>query len=163
MAQFKFPDWATDTENNGIDSTPNKVEPTTLKKSKGWGFPEKPPRGEFNYWMNLVGDWIRDLAAPKYISQVDAYVSTNGDRILPDNSAAILTIDLPATPTEGDTVYFRQVRGQPYSTFSLTVGRSGETIMGLAEDMIVTTDEIEFEMYYTGTEWEVNKVKDLGL
>jgi len=64
MAQDKpsvFPRWASDTENNGTLNSPNKVEPTELKKDKGWAFPEKPPRGEFNWWMNNVSEWVTYL------------------------------------------------------------------------------------------------------
>lgn len=169
MALFDFPDWATDTVNNGSNNTPNKVTPGPAKIAAGWGFPEKPPRGEFNYWMNLVGLWIRHLLAPKYVIQVTTYTAEAGDRILPQNLAAIVTINLPATPTEGDTVYFRQIRNQLFSLFALTIGRNGSTIMGLAEDMTVglagdeSLDDIEFEMYFNGTTWTVNLTKIVGV
>lgn len=166
MALFDFPDWATDTVNNGSNNTANKVTPGAAKKAAGWGFPEKPPRGEFNYWMNLVGLWIRQLVSPVYTSQVDTYVSSNGDKILPDNSASALAIDLPASPVEGDTVTFRQVKDQLFSVYNLTVGRNGETIEGTAEDMVVGTtegfDNIEFEMYFNGTTWTVQLTKVVG-
>ena len=58
---FNKPYWATETVNNGSKNTPNKVEPTELKKQLGWNFPEKPPRSEFNWWQNLVGQWIDHL------------------------------------------------------------------------------------------------------
>ncbi len=158
-----FADWATDTENNGANSSPNKVEPTPTKKAKGWNFPEKPPRGEWNWWMNKVGEWVRYLINPTYTLRADTYVAEAGDKILPDNSVAAITINLPATPTEGDTVYFRQKLNQLYSTFSLTVGRNGNTIMGLAEDMVVDADDnIEFEMSYNGITWIVFQTKVVG-
>jgi len=163
------PDWANDTENNGRDATPNKVKPTPTKIAKGWGFPEKPPRGEFNYWMNLVGQWILAFANPIYDPQVTGYLASAGDLILPDNSVAVCTITLPATPITGDTVTLRQVRNQLFSAFALTIGRNGSTIMGLTEDMTIgasgdtSLDNIEFEMYYTGATWTVNLTKTVGV
>lgn len=159
-----FPDWAVDTENNGSNNTPNKVEPTPTKKAKGWGFPEKPPRGEFNYMMNKVGEWIRYLINPTYTTQVDTYTAEAGDKILPDNASAALTINLPAAPVTGDTVYFKQAKDQLYSEYNLTVGRNGNTIMGDAEDMVVGagSNNIEFEMAYNGTTWVVSITKVIG-
>ena len=159
-----YPDWATDTEDNGTNNTANKVEPSAPKKAKGWGFPEKPPRGEFNYMMNKVGEWIRYFANPTYATQVDTYVAVAGDRILPDNSAGALTINLPATPSIGDTVYFRQQHDQPFSVNNLTVGRNGSTILGAASDFTISvTDDIEFECSYDGITWIVLKTKEIGL
>ena len=158
----QYPDWATDTENNGTNNSPNKSEPTASKLAKGWGFPEKPPRGEFNWWMNKVGEWIRHILSPTYTSRADTYTAVAGDKITPDNSAAALTINLPATPSEGDTVYFRQALDQPYSTYNLTVGRNGETIMGLSEDMTVSSDGAEIEVAFNGSTWVVSKTKAVG-
>jgi len=103
------------------------------------------------------------ISSPVYLSQITAYTSESGDRILPDNSVANVTINLPATPLTGDSVYFRQVVGQLFSVFSLTVGRNGETIMNDAEDMIVTTDNASFYMTYNGTTWVVIKDQLVGI
>jgi len=155
MAVYDWPDWAVDTENNGSDNTPNKVEPTPTKKAKGWGFPEKPPRGEFNWWQNLVGLWVRQLASPVYTLQATTYIAVSGDRIIPDNSGAACTINLPLSPVLGDTVYLRTGFGTPYSTFNLTIGRSGETIGGVGSDLVVSTDSDDIKAYFTGTTWHV--------
>jgi len=159
-----YPDWATDTENNGSLNSPNKTQPTQNKLDKGWNFPEKPPRGEFNWWMNKVGEWVRYLINPSYTLRADTYTAVAGDKILPDNSVSSLTISLPATPETGDSVYFRQVVDQPYSAFGLTIGRNGSTIMGLSEDMTVGVgaDDIEFIMAYNGSTWVVYKDLAVG-
>lgn len=159
-----LPDWATDTENNGSNNTPNKVQPTPTKLLKGWGFPEKPPRGEFNWWMNKVGEWIRHLVGPTYVVTADGSTVTAGSRVGPDNSSAVVTINLPAAPVNGDVVYFKQIKDQLFSTHNLIVGRNGSTIMDLSEDMTVGTgsDNIEFEMAFNGTTWIVSKTKAVG-
>jgi len=149
----EFPDWATDTLNNGSNNTPNKVEPSVPKKANGWNFPEKPPRGEFNWWMNRVGLWVRYFANPTYTLTATATTLTAGDKVIPDNSAATVTLLLPATPSTGDTVYFRQGLGTLYSTFNLIVDRNGSTIQGVSSDLTVTEDDIEFELSFDGTTW----------
>ena len=108
------------------------------------------------------------LITVKYISRADAYTALVGEHILPDNASAALTINLPATPTDGDTVVFRQVENQLFSVNPLTVGRNGQTIMGLSEDMTVgaggntTADNNEIEMKYNGTTWLVTKTAVVG-
>lgn len=50
-APAQLPEWASD---------PGAVitEPSAGKKAQGWLSPEKPPDGQFNWWMNLVYLWI---------------------------------------------------------------------------------------------------------
>jgi hypothetical protein len=108
------------------------------------------------------------LVTPEFISRADAYTAIAGDHILPDNSAGVLTINLLATPSTGDTVIFRPTKDQLYSVFALTVGRNGSTIMGLAEDTVAgfdgatTEDNIEFEFKYNGTTWVISQTAVIG-
>ena len=105
---------------------------------------------------------VKQTNSPVYLPQVDAYTAESGDRILPDNSSAPLTINLPASPSAGDAVYFRQVENQLFFTNPLTVGRNGNTIMGLAEDMIVQTPNLAFHLVYNGSTWVVYKDEVVG-
>lgn len=46
----QLPTWATDLVNN--------ADPGTVKQALGWVFREKPASTHFNWWQNLVGQWI---------------------------------------------------------------------------------------------------------
>lgn len=72
------------------------------------------------------------------VSRANAETAQVGEIVLADNSAAILTVNLPlvADVFVNATVEFEQVIDQPYSAFALTVGRNSQLIMGLAEDFI---------------------------
>lgn len=97
------------------------------------------------------------------VSRANAEVAQIGEIVLPDNSSAALTIHLPDTNLfVNATVYFEQVVDQPYSVNNLTVGRNGNPIMGLSEDMLVGTDDIRFKMVWNGTTWQVFKTESVG-
>jgi len=51
----KLPSWAT-----GAASI---LEPSDGKKAQGWVPGEQPPASFFNYWQNLVGQWVADLSS----------------------------------------------------------------------------------------------------
>lgn len=98
------------------------------------------------------------------VSRVDTEVAQIGEIVLPDNSSAALTIHLPNTNLfVNATVYFEQVVDQPYTVNELIVGRNGNTIMGLSEDMTVSTDDIRFKMVWNGTTWQVFKTEAIGV
>jgi hypothetical protein len=110
---------------------------------------------------------VGNLLAFSYTSQVDTYTAVAGDRILPENSSASLTIDLPATPSTDDTVVFKQVLDQPYSVNNLIVGRSGSTIMGVAEDTTVGSestllDDTILEFRFNGATWIASVIGSVG-
>ena len=102
------------------------------------------------------------------VSRVDAETAQIGEIVLPDNSAAILTINLPSADLfVNAAVYFEPVEDQLYSVFALTVGRNGNLIMGLAEDMIVNStsaDNDKFKMTWKGgaVGWLVSKTEVVG-
>lgn len=91
-----------------------------------------------------------------------------GENVIVDNSGGAVTIDLPLTPETNTLVHFEQLPDSPYSANNLTVGRNGETIMGLAEDMTVgvsggnKTNDIIFTMRFDGTTWRVRLTDTLG-
>jgi len=102
------------------------------------------------------------------VSRADAETAQIGEIVLPDNSAAILTVDLPSADLfVNAVVYFEPVEDQLYSVFALTVGRNGNLIMGLAEDMVVnseTADNDKFKMTWKGGSvgWLVSKTEVVG-
>lgn len=78
-----------------------------------------------------------------------------GDTIIPDNSGGSVTINLPPTPASDTVVNFEAFPDNLLSTNNLTVGRNGQTIMGLAENMTVAVDNVRFSMRFDGTTWGV--------
>jgi hypothetical protein len=74
---------------------------------------------------------------------------SNNDRVFVDSSSTALTITLPATPNTGDRVQFIDVAGNAL-TNNITIGRNGENIMGLAQDMVIDEDNAGFALIYSG-------------
>ena len=75
--------------------------------------------------------------------------ATSGQRFLVNTQTATATINLPPTPLVGDSVVFLDIAGT-FQTNNLTVGRNGNDIMNIAEDMNVTTNHAGFSLLYTG-------------
>lgn len=64
-----------------------------------------------------------------------------------DTTSAGLTLTLPATPSQGDQVGFRDYTGS-FATNNLTVARNGENIEGSATDLTISTDSIAGTLTY---------------
>ena len=60
---------------------------------------------------------------------------------------------MPSTPTVGAHISFAD--GYDWSINSLIVGRNGNTIEGISEDMTLNVKGIQVEFIYSGTTWEV--------
>lgn len=73
----KLPTWAT-----GAASI---LEPSDGKKAQGWVPGEQPPAAFFNYWQNLVGQWITDLSSR--MSAMEASVMSPVLTALPASAA----------------------------------------------------------------------------
>jgi hypothetical protein len=73
-----------------------------------------------------------------------------GERIFADATAGAFTITLPATPNVGDTVQIIDVAGI-FSTNNVTVGRNGEEIQNLAEDLVLNLNNTAITMIYSGS------------
>lgn len=92
-----------------------------------------------------VGDNNRQLlmaiaARGKRITRTNAQTALIGEVVVPDNSSAALTVNLPSTGLfVGATVFFEQEVDQLYTVNALTVGRGGNSIMKSATDMVLNT------------------------
>jgi hypothetical protein len=67
----------------------------------------------------------------------DGYTASKGERIFADTSSAIFTINLPATPSFGDTVEIFDAKAS-FGSNILTIGRNGEKIQGAENDETMT-------------------------
>lgn len=65
-APSEIPDWATDAaypaDGGPSAGLPNKVASSPTRRARGWRPRQKQPAPGLNYWMNLVGKWIRHIA-----------------------------------------------------------------------------------------------------
>ena len=71
------------------------------------------------------------------------------DRYFIDTTAAAQTVTLPASPQVGDQVSIVDLAGT-FDTNNLTIGRNSLKIMGLSEDMVITTEDAGIQLVYTG-------------
>ena len=76
-----------------------------------------------------------------------AYTAVSGDFIFADTTAAAFTITLPASPGVNSTVSIADY-AEKFSTNNLTIARNGSKIMGLLEDMTVSTNNVSLILTY---------------
>lgn len=84
-----------------------------------------------------------------WLTKTTNYTAVTLDGIFADTSAGSFTVTLPATPDVGNQVYFMDVTSS-FGTNFLTIARNSEYIMGLSEDMTVSTPNASFRLTYTG-------------
>jgi hypothetical protein len=77
-----------------------------------------------------------------------------GDRVGVDTSSGTATVNLPGSPSTGDAIFFADAGGA-FGTNNLTIGRNGNTIQGLAQDMTISTNNSSTGLFYTGTTWRI--------
>jgi hypothetical protein len=78
------------------------------------------------------------------------FTAASNDRYFVNTTAAACTINLPASPLTGDQIRFIDVAGT-FNTTNLTVGRNGLKIMGLTENLIISTQNASFGLVYSGS------------
>jgi hypothetical protein len=77
------------------------------------------------------------------------YTASNNDRLFIDTSGGTVTVTLPASPAVGDSIRIMDLAGS-FETNNLTVGRNGNLIYGLSDDIVVSTNDASFGLIYTG-------------
>jgi hypothetical protein len=80
--------------------------------------------------------------------------ATAGSRHAVDTSSTAVTATLPASPATGDAIFFADAGGN-YATNNLIIGRNGNTIMGSATDMTVSSNNQSVGLFYNGTTWRI--------
>lgn len=78
------------------------------------------------------------------------YTAVAGDALMANTTSSAFTITLPATPTANDTVDIADYAGT-FGTNNLTIGRNSSKIMGLSEDMVVSSNNARFRLVYIDT------------
>lgn len=95
-----------------------------------------------------------DQRTPIYTTDRDGWIpingnrtATKGDKLLVDCSASAVIITLPASASSGDTVRIVDITGSA-STNNISVERGNHKIMGVTENLAVTTNRAGFELVY---------------
>lgn len=96
--------------------------------------------------------WTVSLSAPpnsvpQWQIKTANYNAVSGDAIQADTSTAAWTLNLPAAPAVNDSVSVADYAGT-FGINKLTIARNGSKIMGLAEDMTVSTNNVSLELQY---------------
>lgn len=96
----------------------------------------------------------------KITSGVDDYIYVSGnyaaqrsDRIMVDTTSATVTVTLPASPANGDSVFIADAK-DTFATNNCIVARNGSTIDGLAEDMNIDITGVSVMFIWGGTTWQ---------
>jgi|TARA_R110002167_G_scaffold90161_3_gene243090 hypothetical protein len=99
----------------------------------------------------LRGDntWAIAAGNPWASTSSNITIAAN-DRYFVDTTAGVKTITLPASPQVGDQVSLLDLAGT-FDTNNLTIARNSLKIMGLAEDLVVSTENAGIQLVYTGS------------
>lgn len=87
-----------------------------------------------------------------YVSKTANYTAVANDGVLADTSGGAFTVTLPASPATGDVVIVSDAGGV-FASYNLTVGRNGNTIDDLSEDLVLDLNDVSVQFIYDGTTW----------
>ena len=104
--------------------------------------------GGGNPWETIAGDGSSTFTAAAQ------------DRIWVNTSGGATTVNLPASPLAGDEVSFVDL-ASTFDTNNLTIGRNGNKIMGLTEDLVISTEDAGLKLVYTGATYGWKLVTNL--
>lgn len=85
--------------------------------------------------------------APSWSTITGNTTATSGTNYMCNTTSSAFTLTLPATPSATNIVRLADYAGT-FSTYNLTVGRNSSKIMGLAEDMIISTNNVSITLTY---------------
>ena len=95
----------------------------------------------------------------EWATKTTTYTAAAGDRIFANTTGGAFTITLPASPTEADEILIADGGVTPSSSGwggnNLTIGRNGNTLGGVAENMTCRTRGGFFRLTYTSGNWKV--------
>jgi hypothetical protein len=104
--------------------------------------------GDGTYLTNVPGA----VAESSFSIETASFSAVAGSRYGVDTTGGAITATLPATPSTGQAIFFADAGGA-YATNNLTVAPNGQTIMGTAGDLTVSTTNQNFGLFYNGTTW----------
>jgi hypothetical protein len=89
-----------------------------------------------------------------YVYKTANYTAVDKEGVLADTTGGAFTVTLPATPATGAQVVVADAGGL-WGTNNLTVGRNGETIADLAQDLVCDINGVSVQLVYDGNTWLV--------
>jgi hypothetical protein len=99
---------------------------------------------------NLMTKTYTELKYGKdWVLQSANTTATSGSRYFVDTTSSARTITLPASPSRGDWVQFVDYGGT-FNARALTVARNSQNIMGIADNMTVSTQGAAFTLVFSG-------------
>lgn len=135
----------------GTYSALNTLTRTTVRRSSNANAAVSFAAGSKQVFLYFPG--VALAATASWQAKTGNYTAVNGDRLLCNTTAGAFTVTLPSSPAIGHSVRIKA--GPAASTNNLTIGRNGQTIMGLAEDMTVPANNVDFELVFDGTTWRI--------
>ena len=109
--------------------------------------------------------WTSAAAAAGGISytavQTANYTAANNQGVQTNTTAGAFTVTLPTSPAVGNIVIVIDALGT-WGTNNLTVGRAGENIAGLAEDLVCDINGATVTLVYTGATYGWNVSAQVG-
>ena len=85
-----------------------------------------------------------------------AYTAVHKDVIPCNTSALAFTITLPITPAANTVVTIQDI-ATSFELKPLTVARNGQTIMGLASNMLLDVNDLRYEFIFLNNTWRVSR------
>ncbi|NBP56379.1 hypothetical protein EBU71_07575, partial [bacterium] len=79
--------------------------------------------------------------------QTSGFTAVSGNGYFCNTTAGAFTVTLPATPTSGDIVAFKDY-AQTWNTNNLTIGRNGSNIEGVANNYTASTQGLSVTLVY---------------
>jgi len=76
-----------------------------------------------------------------------SFTAVNGEGYFVDTSSSAITMTLPASPSAGDIVAFKDYAGT-FATNNLTIGRNSSNLDGNAGDRVINTDHTSMSLVY---------------
>jgi hypothetical protein len=109
--------------------------------------------------------WTSAAAAAGGISytavQTANYTAANNDGVQTNTTGGAFTVTLPSTPAVGNIVIVLDSLGV-WGTNNLTIGRNGENIAGLAENLVCDINGATVTLVYTGATYGWNVAAQVG-
>jgi len=109
-------------------------------------------------WEYLVYEIDTTMTGSTWTTVVKTanYTAVSNEEVLCDTATtSAFTVTLPASPSGGDRVRIIDSESN-FASANLTVGRNGETIGDVAADLVISTDDQNYEFIFNGTtsDWE---------
>ena len=94
---------------------------------------------------------VKDLETRNWRTITAAETVQSGAQLFVDTNSGAVTITLPASPANGDTVNFVDSR-YTFDSNALTVGRNSSKIANTSADLVVNTEGAAFGLVYSGSD-----------